>query len=72
MSEQIADKFIKMKNERIYIRVTDQFKTDLEKVSEAAGQKSSQIVREAIDEKLEKLKEEPRIAKKLNDMAVAA
>lgn len=57
-----------MKNVRIYIRVSDDFKTEIEEVSNASNKTSSEVIREAIDEKLEKLKSEPRIAKRLSNL----
>jgi hypothetical protein len=69
-----SDKITKMKTKRIYIRVTDEFLTDSQKVADAADMKLSQIAREGISEKIESLRQIPRVAQKLSEqnLAVAA
>lgn len=57
-----------MKRIQLNIKVSEKFLSELKAVSEAAQIPYTYIVREAIDEKLEKLKSEPRIAKRLSNL----
>lgn len=57
-----------MKRIQLNIKVSEKFLNELKAVSNAAQVPYTYIVREAIDEKLEKLKSEPRIAKRLSTL----